>query len=225
MLIEENIHKIQQGLSNNVKLVAVSKTRSVEEINEAYKIGIRDFGENKVQELVAKYDSLGNDIRWHLIGHLQRNKVKYIVGKAWLIHSLDSIELLKEIEKQYSKNNKMANVLIQINIGRENSKTGIELENLQNLIEECEKCSSVQVNGLMAIIPIGDEENCRSYFKEMKRIFDELSNQQYRNIKMDYLSMGMSSDYKIAIEEGSNVIRIGEGIFGKRIYNNKQEEQ
>jgi len=225
MLIEENIHEIQQGLSDNVKLIAVSKTRSVEEINEAYKAGVRDFGENKVQELVAKYDAFGNDVRWHLIGHLQRNKVKYIVGKVWLIHSLDSIELLKEVEKQYSKNNAIANVLIQINIGREDSKTGIKLEDLQGLIEECEKCSSVQVNGLMAIIPIGNEENCRNYFKEMKRIYDELSKKQYKNIIMDYLSMGMSSDYELAIEEGSNVIRVGEGIFGKRIYNNKQEEQ
>lgn len=224
MLIEENILKVREQLSENVTLIAVSKTRSIEEIKEAYRTGIRDFGENKVQELVNKFDSFGSDLRWHLIGHLQRNKIKYIVGKVWLIHSLDSIELLKEIEKQYGKKNERANVLIQINLGREESKTGILLEDLKALLEECEKCSSVQVNGLMAIIPIGDEEKCRFYFKEMKNIFDDLSKKKFRNIQMKYLSMGMSSDYKLAMEQGANMIRLGEGIFGKRKYNNKQEE-
>ena len=224
MLIEENILKVREQLQENVKLIAVSKTRSVEEINEAYKTGIRDFGENKVQELISKFDSIDSDVRWHLLGHLQKNKIKYIVGKVWLIHSLDSIELLKEIEKQYGKKNEIANVLIQINIGKEESKTGIFIEDLPELLEECEKCTNVRVKGLMAIIPIANEEDCRFYFKEMKKVYDNLSIKSFRNIQMKYLSMGMSGDFNIAIEEGSNMVRIGEGIFGKRNYNNKQEE-
>ena len=224
MLIEENILKVQEQLLENVTLIAVSKTRSIEEIKEAYETGVRDFGENKVQELVSKFDYINDEVRWHLIGHLQKNKVKYVVGKVWLIHSLDSIDLLKEIEKQYSKKNEIANVLIQVNIGREGSKTGVLLEALPELIKECEKCSNVQVNGLMAIIPIGDDESCKFYFKQMKDIYDDLGKKDFRNIKMKCLSMGMSNDYKLAMEEGSNMVRVGEGIFGKRNYNNKQEE-
>lgn len=190
-------------------------------MEEAYEEGIREFGENKVQEIVNKYDDFHKDVKWHLIGHLQRNKVKYIVGKVSLIHSLDSIELLAEIEKRFSMENEIAECLIQINIGEEASKTGISLSELDGLINEVEACKNVKVKGLMAIIPTGDEEQCRKYFREMKLIWDEQKKKHLDNVTMDFLSMGMTGDYKLAIEEGSNVIRVGEGIFGKRFYNNK----
>jgi pyridoxal phosphate enzyme (YggS family) len=222
--LKEDICKIRQELKKDTSLIAVSKTRSIDEIKTVYDLGIRDFGENKVQELMSKVDNLSQDIRWHFIGHLQRNKVKYMPGRVFLIHSLDSIELLNEIEKQYSLKNLVAKVLIQINIGNEESKTGIKYEKLKGLLIACENCSNVEVSGLMATIPIGDEESCTVYFNKMKEIFDSLKNTKAKNIEMKYLSMGMSNDYKIAIKNGSNMIRVGEGIFGKRNYNNIQGE-
>lgn len=219
MSIKENICKIKTQLPKNVNLIAVSKTRAVEEIQEAYNEGIRDFGENKVQELIEKIDRFDSSVRWHLIGHLQTNKVKYIVGKVHLIHSVDSVKLINEIEKRYAASNLIANVLVQINIGREASKTGIFKEDLPEILEECEKCNNLKVQGLMAVIPKGSEEECRRYFTEMRHIWNSLREKNYNNISMEYLSMGMTHDYKIALEEGANVIRVGEGIFGKRNYN------
>ena len=219
MSILNNVEKILNEIPEEVKLVAVSKTRSIEEIKEAYDYGLRDFGENKVQELISKEEKLNKDIKWHLIGHLQRNKVKYIVGKVYLIHSLDNIKLLREIEKEYKKQNLTANSLIEVNIGREESKTGILSENLDELIIEIEKCENVKILGLMSIIPKGDEIACLNYFKEVKELYDRLSKIKYKNISMKILSMGMTSDYKYAVREGSNMVRIGEGIFGKRNYN------
>ncbi|KYH35660.1 hypothetical protein CLTEP_00530 [Clostridium tepidiprofundi DSM 19306] len=218
MEIKTNIYNIRKDIPKNVKLVCVTKTKSIEEIKQAYSIGERDFGENKVQELLYKYEHFDNDVRWHFIGHLQRNKVKYIAGKVYLIHSLDSVRLLNEIEKRYSEKGRIANVLIQINIGREKNKTGLFIEDLDELLKHCEKCSNVKVKGLMAIIPKGDEKSCSMHFRNMKHIFDELKENEFNNINMEILSMGMSGDYKIAIDEGSNMIRIGQGIFGKRIY-------
>lgn len=217
--IGENFLNLRNEIPKEVTLIAVSKTRSNNEIMDVYECGCRDFGENKVQELMQKYEDLPKDIRWHLIGHLQRNKVKYLVGKVHLIHSLDSIRLLEEIEKQFGKNKEVAKVLIQINIGEEDSKTGIDIENLQGLIEECEKCNNVKVEGLMATIPIGDESSCKYYFTKMNDIFKEIKSKKYKNIEMKTLSIGMSGDYGTAIECGSNLVRIGEGIFGKRNYN------
>lgn len=219
--IKGNINRVRSALPKQVTLVAVSKTKPVSDIKEAYDSGIRDFGENKVQELLAKIDEFGDDIRWHLIGHLQTNKVKYIVGKVWLIHSLDSIKLLNEIQKEYKKNDKIAQVLIEINIGREESKTGILVENLDELVKACESSENVKVRGLMSVIPKCDETVAREYFKEMKVIWDKLKTKNIPNISMDYLSMGMTNDYCIAIQEGSNMVRIGEGIFGVRKYNLK----
>lgn len=219
MSISENYTKLKSELSDQIELISVSKTRTIEEIKEAYEIGARNFGENKVQELIDKYDKLPKDIKWHLIGHLQRNKVKYLVGKVALIQSLDSIRLLEEIEKQYEKHSMCVNTLIQINIGREESKTGILLENLDELINAVEKCKNVKVKGIMVTIPKGDEDSCRFYFEKTREIFDDLKKKSYNNISMEILSMGMSGDYKTAIAAGSNMIRIGEGIFGKRNYN------
>lgn len=219
MTISENIKRISNDLPVGATLIAVSKTRTVEEMKEAYETGTRDFGENKVQEIEGKYGAFGEDVRWHLIGHLQKNKIKYILGKVYLIHSLDSIELLNEIEKQCNNKGFTADTLIQINIGREESKTGLLLENLENLLKACGNCKFVKIKGLMAIIPKGDEDSCRSYFKELKTIWDRLKASEYKNAEMKYLSMGMSEDYKIAIQEGSNMIRVGQGIFGERNYN------
>ncbi|MGL4730992.1 MAG: YggS family pyridoxal phosphate-dependent enzyme [Clostridium sp.] len=218
MTIKENYINIASTLPGDVILIAVSKTKPVEDIIEAYDAGCREFGENKVQELVEKYEKLPKDINWHMIGHLQRNKVKYLVNKVKLIHSLDSIRLLKEIEKQFSKVNTSVDVLIQINIGREESKTGLMIEDLDKLLCEVEKCNFVKVKGLMATIPKGDKESCKNYFLKMKNIFDDLKSKNVKNVTMKYLSMGMSGDYKYAIEEGSNMIRLGSNLFGKRNY-------
>ena len=190
----------------------------MENILEAYDTGVRDFGENKVQELISKVDELPNDIRWHLIGKLQTNKVKYIVGKVYLIHSLSSVKLLQKIEKEFGAKNLTANVLIQINIGREENKSGIFEEELEDLISNVEKCSFVKVKGIMVILPKGDKESNRQYFHRTKLIFDELKSRKFKNITMDILSMGMTSDFREAVEEGSNLVRIGSGIFGERIY-------
>lgn len=219
MGIKENIEKLKSEIPKDVKLLAVSKTKPIEDLKEAYEAGIRDFGENKVQELVYKEEILPKDIRWHLIGKLQTNKVKYLVDKVYLIHSLSSTKLLNEIEKVFGKNKKVVNVLIQVNIGREESKSGVLKEELPALIEEIEKCNFVKVKGIMVIIPKGNEENNKKYFKETKGIFDYLRVREYKNIKMEVLSMGMTHDYNEAIEQGSTLVRIGQGIFGQRDYN------
>lgn len=219
MGITEAYNQIKNEIPEDVTLICVSKTRQIHEIKEAYASGARDFGENKVQELMEKYDSLGQDIRWHLIGHLQRNKVKYIVGKVNLIHSLDSIRLLNEIEKQYGAKDEIASVLIQVNIGKENTKTGIEVEEIDSLINACEKCNNIKIKGLMATIPIGNVEECRKYFNQMKSFFDNLKTFKYKNVTMEFLSLGMSGDYEVAIDAGANMIRLGAKIFGERDYN------
>jgi hypothetical protein len=219
MGIKQNIEELKSEIPEQVTLLAVSKTKPLEDLEEAYIAGMRDFGENKVQELVKKAENFHDDVRWHFIGHLQSNKVKYLVDKVYLIHSLSSISLLNEIEKNFEKANKIANTLIQINIGREESKSGVLEENLYELIESIEKCNFVSVKGIMVIIPIGTEESNREYFRKTKKIFDELKEKKYKNISMDILSMGMTHDFMTAIEEGSSLVRIGTGIFGERNYN------
>jgi len=217
--IKQNIEELKSRIPEDVKLLAVSKTKPLEELEEAYLAGMRDFGENKVQELVKKSENFHDDVKWHFIGQLQSNKVKYLVDKVYLIHSLGSISLLNEIEKVFGKANKVASVLIQINIGREESKSGILEENLYEFIKAIEKCNYISACGIMVIIPNGDEENNRRYFKKTKKIFEELKEKEYKNVSMNILSMGMTHDYMIAIEEGSNLVRIGTGIFGERNYN------
>jgi len=217
--IKQNIEELKSKIPEDVKLLAVSKTKPLEELEEAYRSGMRDFGENKVQELVKKSEDFHDDVRWHFIGQLQSNKVKYLVDKVYLIHSLGSISLLNEIEKVFGNANTVASVLIQINIGREESKSGILEENLYEFIEEIEKCSHISVKGIMVIIPNGDEESNRRYFKKTKKIFEDLKAKEYKNITMNILSMGMTHDFMTAIEEGSNLVRIGTGIFGERNYN------
>lgn len=216
MDIKNNIAKLKSHLPKEVTLVAVSKTKPISDLEIAYEAGIRDFGENKVQEICQKYENFYEDVNWHLIGHLQTNKVKYIVGKVHLIHSIDSISLVKEIEKRYAKENIMANGLIQVNIGRESQKYGILREDIYDIIDLIENCKNVKIKGIMVIIPKGDDDQNRRYFRETKELFDEIGQKKYKNVKMGILSMGMTHDYNLAIEEGSNMVRIGQGIFGVR---------
>lgn len=216
MSIAEQINNINYEIGDKVTLIAVSKTKPLKDLEEAYDAGTRDFGENKVQELCMKEENLPKDIRWHLLGHLQTNKIKYIIGKVFLIHSLDSIKLLRALDEKYNRANLEVNTLVQINIGKEESKTGIYEEELEEFLEEVEKCTNVKVQGIMVIIPKGDESNNRHYFRKTKNIYEQLKDKNYNNIEMKYLSMGMTNDYKYAVEEGSNMIRVGQGIFGKR---------
>lgn len=220
MDIKQNIEEVLVKIPKDVKLIAVSKTKPLEALEEAYNQGMRDFGENKVQELVSKHEEFHKDVNWHLIGHLQKNKVKYIVGKVHLIHSLDNIALLQEIEKRFGNENLVANVLIQVNIGRESQKYGVLEEDIYDIIKEIENCNNIQVKGLMVIIPKGNDDENRQYFRKTKELFETIKLKEFKNVDMEILSMGMTNDYMLAIEEGSNTIRVGSGIFGERNYNN-----
>jgi len=216
--IKDNIDKVRNTLLEGVTLIAVSKTKSPEEIMEAYNLGIRDFGENKVQELESKFEVLPKDIRWHLLGHLQTNKVKKVLGKAYLIQSLDRESLAVEINKRAEKLNLIVDTLIEVNIGEEKQKTGITLRDLPEFIETIKKYRRINVKGLMAIIPQGSNEENTRYFRKMKEVFTDLKEQENERVKMEILSMGMSSDYEIAMEEGSNMVRVGTKIFGTKNY-------
>lgn len=214
--LKDNLEKVNETLLEGVTLIAVSKTKPQEAIMEAYASGIRDFGENKVQELEAKYDALPKDIRWHLIGGLQTNKVRKILGKTHLIQSLDREALALEINKRAEKADIIVDTLIEINIGEEEQKAGILLKDLPGFLEYLKPLRQINVKGLMAIIPQGDEEENRFYFRKMKGVFEDLKKQERERLTMEILSMGMSTDYLTAMEEGSNMVRIGTGIFGSR---------
>ncbi len=216
--IKNNLEEIRSTLKDNVTLVAVSKTKSVEEIMEAYKEGVRDFGENKVQELEEKYELLPKDIRWHLIGGLQTNKVRKVIGKTYLIQSLDRESLALEINKRAEKTGILVDTLIEVNIGEESQKAGILTEDLEEFVTLLKDLKHIRVRGLMAIIPQGSEEENRKYFRKMYNLFQKLSQVRQERFTMEVLSMGMSMDYVTAMEEGSNMIRVGTGIFGARNY-------
>lgn len=216
MSIKQNINLLKSGLPEQVTLIAVTKTHSPEIIIEAYNAGHKIFGENKVQELASKYKTLPKDIQWHLIGHLQTNKVKYIAPFVELIHSVDSFKLLKEIDKQAAKNNRIINCLLQIYIAKEETKFGLSYEEAEELVNsnEFKNLHHIRIVGLMGMASNTNDLNVvRSEFKSLNTFFSELKT---RNPKLETLSMGMSSDYKIAIEEGSNMIRVGSAIFGRR---------
>ncbi len=229
-MIKENLQTIESEIKKakeqspfhqEVTLVAVSKTHPAEDIQEAYDAGIRDFGENKVQELVSKIDLLPKDIRWHLIGHLQRNKVKYIIGKTYLIHSVDSLRLAEEIEKESAKQQVVTRILVQVNVSKEESKSGIETEQAIDLIRAISEMKHVRVEGLMTIAPESeDPENVRGYFRMLRKLSLDIDALNIDNIFMNFLSMGMSGDFVVAINEGSNLVRIGTRIFGARDYSN-----
>ena len=211
----EVLQKIKASLPSHVTLIAVSKTRTSEEIDEAYQNGCSIFGENKVQEIKAKYNP---NYTWHMIGHLQRNKVKDVVPLASMIQSLDSIRLADEIEKQCAKINKVMPVLIEVNISQEINKTGITVDELDSFIPYCLNLKHLDVQGFMCVGPLeGDDSDTERCFKEMKQLFDHYQS-IYGEKNFQYLSMGMSDDYEIAIKHGSNMIRLGTIIFGARDY-------
>ncbi|GGE96442.1 hypothetical protein SAMN05443634_110121 [Chishuiella changwenlii] len=218
MSIQTNLKNIEATIPNHVTLVAVSKTKPVEDLQEAYEAGIRDFGENKIQEMCDKFEVLPKDIRWHMIGHVQTNKVKYMASFVHLIHGVDSLKLLKEINKQAEKNNRVIDVLLQQFIADEETKFGFdEAEIRQVMKDEIQALPNVRVVGLMGMATFTEDENqIREEFKTLKSNFDYLKN-NYSTIAT--LSMGMSGDYEVAIEEGSTMVRIGSSIFGHRNYN------
>jgi len=215
MVNEESFKKLVEELeSQKVTLVAVSKTKSVEEIKQLYDLGQRNFGENYVQELIEKEKQLPKDIRWHFIGHLQSNKVKQVASFIHLIQSVDSLKLLKEINKQAEKNNRVIDCLLQIHIAVEETKFGLDEQELHELMDELHELKNVRIIGLMGMASLtGDTRKVRDEFKKLNSIFNRLSTNDSR---LSTLSMGMTSDYRIAIEEGSTMVRIGSLIFGER---------
>ncbi len=204
---------------DEVTLIAVSKTKPVSMIEELLPGGTRDFGENKVQELCEKYEVLPQDIRWHLIGHLQRNKVKYIVDKAYLIHSVDSLRLAETISEEGVKKGVTVPVLIEVNVAGEESKFGVTPEETEALVREIAKLPAIRVRGLMTIAPyVENPEDNRVHFSRLKELSVDIGKKNIDNVSMNVLSMGMTGDYQVAIEEGATMVRVGTGIFGERNY-------
>lgn len=219
MSIAKNIEKIKAEIPQHVDLVAISKTKPESDILEAYNAGQRLFGENKVQEMTPKWESLPKDIKWHMVGHVQRNKVKYMAEFVELIHAVDSLKLLKEIEKQAAKYDRVISCLLQIKIAEEDTKYGINVDEAQSILhsEAYRKMSHVKVIGLMGMATLTeDEEKIRSEFSFLKKTFDDFKS---RDNFFTTLSMGMSGDYRIAVDCGSTMIRVGSSIFGERDYN------
>lgn len=229
MSIEDNLKFVCEDINNtleklgrsskDVKLISVTKNVDPQTIQEALNVGITDIGENRVQELEKKMEYFGNKINYHMIGHLQTNKVKYIIDRVRLIHSLDRLSLAKELNKRAKKQNLKVETLIQVNIAGEKSKFGLSLEEVVPFIESILKFENINVQGLMTIAPHTDDTKVlRDVFRKMHNLKEDIQGRNYKGIDMNYLSMGMSNDYKIAIEEGSNMVRIGSSIFGKRKY-------
>ena len=228
-MLKENLEKVEHEIQeacrrskrdrSEVTLIAVSKTKPVETLQEAYDLGVRVFGENKVQEMADKYEALPDDIQWHLIGHLQRNKVKYIIDKAVLIHSVDSLRLAETIEKEAQKRDITAHILLEVNVAKEESKFGVFPEDLEELVDQIAKLPHIQVDGLMTIAPfVADPEENRPVFRELRKLSVDITKKKVDNVTMSVLSMGMTNDYRVAIEEGATMVRVGTGIFGARNY-------
>ena len=228
-MVEKNISEVKKRISeaakaagrneNEVTLIAVSKTKPVEMIKEAYDTGIRDFGENKVQEIMKKYPLLPSDIRWHLIGHLQTNKVKYIIDKVCMIHSVDSLKLAEEISRQAVKHNVTVDILIEVNVAGEDTKFGVKPEDTIDLCRSISTLPGIRIRGLMTVAPFtSDPEENRPVFCALRQLFVDIDGKNIDNVCMDCLSMGMSGDYTVAIEEGATFVRVGTSIFGQRDY-------
>ena len=232
-MVKENLldveRRIQQACDrarrdrSEVTLIAVSKTKPVSMIEEAIGCGIADFGENKPQELRDKYEVLPKDLRWHMIGNLQRNKVKYVVGRAVLIHSLCSMELALAIEKEAEKHGIVMPVLVEVNVAREATKSGIMPEDAENFTREAAKLPHLQIRGLMTIAPVAEKpEDNRPVFRSLRNLAVDIGRQNIDNVSMSELSMGMTGDFETAVEEGATYVRVGTGIFGERDYGTKQ---
>jgi len=229
MSITENLSMVENKIAaackragrerDEVKLIAVSKTQPVEAIREAIEYGINSFGENRVQELREKTEIIKDNLDWHLIGHLQTNKAKFVVGKVSLIHSLENIRLAEALDKEAAKLGITVDVLAEINVAKEASKFGVNPEDAENFIREVSKFPNINIKGLMTVAPYTDisEEN-RKYFRQLKKIMVDLNSKNIHNVSMNVLSMGMTGDYEVAIEEGATLVRVGTGIFGSRNY-------
>lgn len=226
-MIQENLSYVKQNIADacaragrdtsEVTLIAVSKTKPVEMLWEAYRAGVRDFGENRALELLDKYEALPKDIRWHMIGHLQRNKVKYLVGRVYLIHSVDSLRLAQEIQKEAEKRQVQADILVEVNVAGEESKFGGSLEDTLQLVQEIALLPSVHIKGLMTVAPyVQDPEENRRIFRNLKQLAVDIERKSIDNVSMNVLSMGMTGDYRVAVEEGAAYVRVGTGIFGDR---------
>lgn len=230
-MIKDNLDNVEKKICaacqrsgrerSSVNLIAVSKTKPIPMLKEAYDCGCRDFGENHVQEIVEKYDKLPHDIRWHMIGHLQKNKVKYIIDKVYMIHSVDSLELAEEISKRAIKADLVMPILIEVNTGNESSKSGVSVDGALELVRQISLLKGISIRGLMTVPPIASkpEDNIK-YFKMLYQLSVDIKEQKIDNIRMDVLSMGMSGDYTAAIEENATYIRVGTAIFGARDYGN-----
>lgn len=228
-MIKENVAEVEARIQaaceragrrrEEVTLIAVSKTKPVRDIYEVMETGIKDFGENKVQEMCDKMEMIQQPLNWHMIGHLQRNKVKYIVDKATLIHSVDSLRLAQQISQEAQKKSVESNILIEVNVAEEESKFGLSTAEVIQMVEEISKLPSVHIKGLMTVAPFTDnpEEN-RPYFRNLKQLAVDIAEKNNDNVTMSVLSMGMTGDYEVAIEEGATMVRVGTGIFGARIY-------
>ena len=228
-MLKENLAKVEENISaacrkagrdrSEITLIAVSKTKPVPMLQEIYDEGIRHFGENKVQELCEKIECMPEDIRWHMIGHLQRNKVKYIVDKVALIHSVDTYRLAEEINIQAKKKNVIVPILVEVNIAEEESKFGISEKDAILLVEDISHLENIRIRGLMTIAPyVENPEDNRPYFQKIKQLSVDILQKNIDNVSMEILSMGMTGDYMVAIEEGATMVRVGTGIFGERNY-------
>lgn len=228
-MIKENIDSVKENIQAacdkagrklpEVTLIAVSKTKPIPLLMEAYQHGCREFGENKVQELVEKYEAMPKDIHWHMIGHLQRNKVKYIVDKVFLIHSVDSLKLAEEISREALKKEVEVSILIEVNVAEEESKFGVKKTEAPELVRQIALLPAIHIKGLMTIAPyVANAEENRQYFEQLRELAVDISSKNIDNVSMNVLSMGMTGDYTVAVEEGASYVRVGTGIFGEREY-------
>lgn len=226
-MVTEQLYRIQERIAeacsragrspSEVTLIAVSKTKPIPMLSEAYEAGARDFGENKVQEILKKQPQLPEDIRWHMIGHLQTNKVRQIVGKACLIHSVDSVKLAEEIDKESAKQGIVTPILLEVNVAEEESKFGFRLEETEAAIDEMASLSHILVRGLMTIAPfVEDPEENRQFFRKLHQFYVDMQSKKADNVSISVLSMGMTGDFEVAVEEGATMVRVGTGIFGAR---------
>ncbi len=234
-MLKENYQKVEEEIEqacrrsgrdrSEVTLISVSKTKPVEMLQEAYDLGARNFGENKVQELCEKYQVLPKDIHWHMIGHLQRNKVKDVIDKAELIHSVDSLRLAETIEKEAEKKDLTVRILLEVNVAREESKFGADPDEVEELVKKIAKFPHIRIQGLMTIAPnVEDPEENRLIFRGLHKIAVDIAKKNIDNVNMNILSMGMTNDYQVAIEEGATMVRVGTGIFGARDYTQSQNQ-
>lgn len=229
-MIKENLEEVREKIrqacqrsgrrEEDVTLISVSKTKPVEMLKEAYEAGSRDFGENRVQEIMEKYGQMPEDVRWHMIGHLQKNKVRQVIDKAVLIHSVDTVELAEQIEKDAAKRDLTVDILLEVNVAEEESKFGFRAEEVEAAVMKIKEFPHVHIKGLMTIAPfVSNSEDNREVFKKLYQLYVDIRSKNIDNVNMSVLSMGMTGDYEVAVEEGATMIRVGTGIFGARTRN------